>query len=228
MPFDTVSHPEAARSSKRTTSIAEMIAIGKLFYERNWVMGTSGNFSVVLEEKPIELLITASGKHKGRLTAEDFLQLSESGEIIPGAMRPSAEVRIHQAILGERKAGAILHTHSVWATLLSGFHTSSDGILIEGYEMLKGLSGVTTHEHREWLPILENSQDYIALSAQISELLKKSPEIHGIVLRRHGLYTWGKDIAEALRHVEILEFLFEVLGRKLEIDGQRNTSPQSR
>ena len=228
MPFDTVSHPEAARSSKRTTSIAEMIAIGKLFYERNWVMGTSGNFSVVLEEKPIELLITASGKHKGRLTAEDFLQLSESGEIIPGTMRPSAEVRIHQAILGERKAGAILHTHSVWATLLSGFHASSDSILIEGYEMLKGLSGVTTHEHREWLPILENSQDYISLSAQVSELLKKSPEVHGIVLRRHGLYTWGKDIAEALRHVEILEFLFEVLVRKLEIDGQRNTSPQSR
>lgn len=221
MPDNIESCANAPIPAKRDSLIAELIAIGKLFYERNWAMGTSGNFSIVLQEQPVQLLITASGKHKGMLTPQDFLQF-ENGNVIPNAMRPSAEVRIHEAILKERKGvGAILHTHSVWATLLSAFHGSSDCILIENYEMLKGLSGVTTHEHREWVPIFENSQDYISLSAQISGLLKQRPDVHGIILRRHGLYTWGKDAAEALRHVEILEFLFEVLGRKLEIEAPK-------
>jgi methylthioribulose-1-phosphate dehydratase len=81
------------------------------------------------------------------------------------------------------------------------------------YEMLKGLDGVTTHEHREWLPIFENSQDMAALARTIEAIFQRHPGSHGFLLRRHGLYTWGRDLAEARRHVEILEFLLEVLGR---------------
>ena len=83
--------------------------------------------------------------------------------------------------------------------------------------MLKGLAGITTHEHKELVPIVENSQDYIALSHVIENVLRENPKIHGIYLRRHGLYTWGKDVAEAKRHIEIFEFLFEVLGRTNQI-----------
>jgi len=90
----------------------------------------------------------------------------------------------------------------------------ADGIAIQGFEMLKGLRGVTTHEHREWLPVMENSQDYRALSAGIANVLRTHSEAHGVLLRRHGLYTWGADVAEARRHAEILEYLLEVLGRK--------------
>lgn len=79
--------------------------------------------------------------------------------------------------------------------------------------MLKGLEGVSTHEHREWLPIIENSQDMNRLAGSVEETLAKHPQAHGFLLRRHGLYTWGKDIAEAKRHVEIFEFLLEVRGR---------------
>jgi methylthioribulose-1-phosphate dehydratase len=80
--------------------------------------------------------------------------------------------------------------------------------------MLKGLAGVTTHEHRERVPVIENSQDYAELSGEVERLLTDESDIHGIYLRRHGLYTWGETIAEARRHVEIFEFLFEVLGRQ--------------
>ncbi len=215
MPSEVIS--DAIRptlSEKAAAAVAEMISVGTLFYARNWVLGTSGNFSVVIEENPPDLVITASGVHKGRLTPGDFLRIRENGKITEGTMRPSAEMPIHQAILRERKAGSILHTHSIWATLLTDVHSSSHGIEIEGYEMLKGLSGVTTHEHREWVPILENSQEYVSLSQEVSDVLRSRPDVHGILLRRHGLYTWGKNLAEALRHVEILEFLLEVLGRK--------------
>ena len=86
--------------------------------------------------------------------------------------------------------------------------------------MLKGLNGVTTHEHREWLPILENSQDMEMLAGETSRMLEENPRIHGFLIRRHGLYTWGKDLAEAARHVEILEFLLESAGRRQMMEPQ--------
>jgi methylthioribulose-1-phosphate dehydratase len=101
----------------------------------------------------------------------------------------------------------------VWSTLLSDIHGERGGFWIEGYEMLKGLQGVTTHAHREWVPIVENSQDCGALAGSMAEILRQQPATHGILLRRHGLYTWGADLEEARRHVEIMEFLLEVVGR---------------
>jgi methylthioribulose-1-phosphate dehydratase len=106
-----------------------------------------------------------------------------------------------------------LHTHSIWSTILSDVATEG-GLAIEGYEMLKGLEGVGTHEHREWLPILENTQDWAAAVPQVEAMLAQHPDAHGFLIRRHGLYTWGRALAEAKRQMEILEFLFEVMGRK--------------
>jgi methylthioribulose-1-phosphate dehydratase len=108
-------------------------------------------------------------------------------------------------------ANAVLHTHSTWSTLLSGAFDAE--LSITGYEMLKGLEGVTTHEHREPIPIIENSQDMPRLAASVEEALSNNPRAHAFLLRRHGLYTWGRGIEEAKRHVEILEFLLEAEGR---------------
>jgi methylthioribulose-1-phosphate dehydratase len=79
--------------------------------------------------------------------------------------------------------------------------------------MLKGLQGVATHEHREWIPILENDQDMPRLACAVAEVLERNPDAHAVLLRRHGLYTWGETLVEAERHVEILEFLFEAVCR---------------
>lgn len=202
-------------SNEMISAGATLAGIGRIFYEKNWVLGTSGNFSAVVSRDPFVLMITASGVNKGELSSRDFLCLNADNGLIAGSGKPSAETSIHKAIIQERGAGAILHTHSVWATLLSDLYGPAGGFLIEGYEMLKGLSGVQTHEHREWLPILANSQDYVVLSGQVVGLLRSRPEIHGILLQGHGLYTWGAHIQEARRHVEILEFLMAVSGTKL-------------
>lgn len=189
---------------------------GAEFYRRGWVLGTAGNFSALIDREPVNLCITASGNEKGGLTGEHFLEVNGDGQVTAGVGKPSAETLLHLAIYRLRPdAGSILHTHSVWGTILSDVHFENGAIEIEGYEMLKGLAGVTTHEHKEILPIVENLQDYIALSRVIENVLNDNPNIHGVYLRRHGLYTWGKDIAEAKRHVEIFEFLFEVLGRRI-------------
>jgi methylthioribulose-1-phosphate dehydratase len=127
--------------------------------------------------------------------------------------KPSDESLLHVRIVKERGAGAVLHTHSISNTMFSDLYGGEGGVKIEGYEMLKGLAGVRTHEHSEWLPIVDNSQDMNALSDTISKTLEQHRSAHGFLIRRHGLYTWGDDLAQAKRHVEILEFLLETMGR---------------
>lgn len=195
------------------TLAIQLAEVGREFYRRGWVLGTSGNFSAVINRDPLRLVITASGKDKGSLKSENFLEIDADGSVLSGDGKPSAETSLHLVIARLRNAGAILHTHSVWGTILSDIYKERGGIEVEGFEMLKGLSGVMTHEHREWLPIIENSQDYRALSATLESTLVQRPDVHAVLFHRHGLYTWGRDIEEAKRHVEIIEFLFEVLTR---------------
>jgi methylthioribulose-1-phosphate dehydratase len=209
---EATQEPRAAVASfaKTATSLAE---IGKGFYARGWVLGTSGNFSAVASREPLRLAITSTGLDKGGLVAAQFIEMDDHANVVRGDGRPSAEALLHLAIVRERNAGAVLHTHSVWSTVLSASHAPLGGIALEGYEMLKGLEGVRTHKHREWVPILENSQDMMELAERVSKTLQEAPDVHGFLLKGHGLYTWGESLQEAKRHVEILEFLMEVLVR---------------
>ena len=191
----------------------QLVEIARQCYARGWALGTSGNFSAVLSRNPLRLAITTSGVDKGTLNAEQIGEIDATGTVLRGSGQPSAEASLHLAIARARDAGAVLHTHSIWSTILSEA-ASDGGLAIEGYEMLKGLDGVRTHEHREWLPVLENTQDWAAAIPRIEAVLQAHPQAHGFLIRRHGLYTWGRDLAEAKRQVEILEFLFEVMGRK--------------
>src|SRR3989441_5996144 len=210
---------QSRRSTKRAgfnrgafgEAAACLAEIGKGFHARGWVLGTSGNFSAVISREPLRLAITSTGLDKGSLTPAQFLEMDDEANVVRGDSRPSAEALLHLAIARGVDAGAVLHTHSVWSTVLSGSHASQGGIALEGYEMLKGLEGVRTHKHREWLPILENSQDMVELGERVSKTLRDSPGIHGFLLREHGLYHWWASLQEAKRHVEILEFLMEVL-----------------
>jgi methylthioribulose-1-phosphate dehydratase len=192
---------------------AELAEIGRGFYTRGWVLGTSGNFSAVVSLEPLRLAITSSGVDKGTLSADDILLIDGEGKVLEGKGRPSAETLLHLAVVKLRGAGAVLHTHSVWSNIISDACFGEGGVKIEGHEMLKGLRGIETHEHSEWLPIIENSQDMAALAAEAARILERNPNSHGFLLRRHGLYTWGRDLTEGKRHIEIIEFLLEVLGR---------------
>lgn len=184
------------------------------FYNRGWVLGTSGNFSALLGREPLRVCITSSGKDKGRLTPDDFLLVDRDGSVLEGDGKPSAETMIHLALYEELKdCGAVFHTHSVWGNLLSDRCFDDGAIVIEGQEMLKGLSGVRTHEHAEEVPVIPNSQDYDELSRQVRQIADARKDIHGIYLHKHGLYTWAESIEDARRHIEIFEFLFEAESR---------------
>jgi methylthioribulose-1-phosphate dehydratase len=193
---------------------ANLATVAKSFHARGWLLGTSGNLSAVVERDPLRLAMSPSGVDKGELTYEQMLSIDENARIVSQhSGKPSDESLLHIRIVRERGAGAVLHTHSIWNTILSDLHASDDGVRIEGYEMLKGLHGVRTHEHSEWLPIIENSQDMPALAETIGKTLSEHKAAHGFLLRRHGLYSWGDTLAQAKRHIEILEFLLETMGQ---------------
>jgi methylthioribulose-1-phosphate dehydratase len=192
---------------------SRLVETGRGFYQRGWVLGTSGNFSAVLSRNPPRLAITSSGVDKGALNTEHILEVDPHGNVLYGRGQPSAETHLHLTLVRLREARAVLHTHSVWSTVLSDRFAEGGGVEIEGYEMLKGLEGVRTHAHREWLPIVENSQNMQELAFSLEEQLIQHPTCHGFLIRRHGLYSWGRSLEEAKRHVEILEFLLEAVGR---------------
>jgi len=183
---------------------------------RKWVPATAGNFSFRDLAGSERIFISRSGLDKGAITPADLLEIDAECRVLAGEGKPSAETALHGVIYRRfPEAGAVFHVHSVWNTLLSDRFAASGAVPLENYELLKALTGVETHDHRELVPILENSQEYARLALELEAALGNYPGAHGVLLRRHGLYTWGESVAGARRHLEALEFLFEVESRRL-------------
>jgi methylthioribulose-1-phosphate dehydratase len=204
--------------------------VAALFWQQGWSRGTSSNYSIVLNRDPFRLLLTASGKDKRRLKSTDFVVVDEEGRPVAATVeRPSAETGLHLVLGRQPGVGAVLHTHSVWGTVLSELYAPAGGFRIEGYEMLKGLTGVRSHEHCEWVPIFPNTQDIPSLAREIAK--RQIDPVHtltyGFLIRGHGLYTWGRDVEQARQHVEIFEFLFEVVARRLSLEAATSSLARS-
>ncbi|UVM48758.1 MULTISPECIES: methylthioribulose 1-phosphate dehydratase [unclassified Pseudomonas] len=185
----------------------EIIDAGRFLYGRGWSPATSSNYSTRLS--PTEALLTVSGKHKGQLGPDDVLATDMSGNSLEPGKKPSAETLLHTQLYSWRaEIGAVLHTHSVNATVLSRL-TPEAFIEFEDYELQKAFSGVSTHESRVRVPIFDNDQDIARLAAKVQPWLDAHPDCVGYLIRGHGLYTWGARMSDALRQIEAFEFLFE-------------------
>jgi methylthioribulose-1-phosphate dehydratase len=183
---------------------AELIEAGRLLYQQGLVPATSGNFSARLSGGRIA--ITVSGRHKGRLAPDDIMQVDAEGRSLDGR-RPSAETLLHiQLYRRFPDVGAVLHPHSMNATLLSRW--LRDAVVLEGYELLKAFPGIDTHECRVTVPVFDNDQDMIRLAARVEDYLDRHSPVYGYIIGGHGFYTWGATVDDALRHVEAFEYLF--------------------
>ena len=185
-----------------------IVEAGRFLYQRGWSPATSSNYSARIDERHIA--ITVSGRHKGRLGAGDVMVVDLAGRLVQSQCRSSAETRLH-TVLYELfpEVGAVLHTHSVKATVLSRLLPPGQPLTLEGYELQKAFVGVDTHEGRVQVPVFDNSQDIDALAEQTRAWFRAHPEQPGYLIRGHGLYTWGRTMDDCLRHVEAFEFLFE-------------------
>jgi methylthioribulose-1-phosphate dehydratase len=185
---------------------AELIRAGRFFFERGWVPATAGNFSARLDAT--RMVITVSGRHKGELDQNGLMVVDLAGRVLSEGKRPSAETPLHlQLYRSNSELGAVLHTHSLNATLLS--RLEREELVLEGYEVLKALPGVNTHETRVVVPIFPNDQDVPRLAARVQAYMAGHPGLRGYLIAGHGFYTWGGSVEDARRHIEAFEFLFE-------------------
>lgn len=177
---------------------------------------TSSNFSRRLDER--HAAITVSGRDKGRLVEDDIMVVDMDGQPVGDGRRPSAETLLHTQMYRRfAEIGCVLHTHSKVQTIASRLYSGSGHVPIEGYELLKAFAGNDTHETRIDVPVLSNTQDMRTLAAQVDALLDRQC-MWGYLIDGHGLYTWGRDMGEARRHLDAFEFL---LGCELELRRMR-------
>lgn len=183
----------------------QLIAAGRFIDRKGWVPATSGNFSARLPDGTIA--ITVSGKHKGQLELADIMLIDADAQALDGK-KPSAETVLHTSLYQRfPSVQAILHPHPLTATLISRLFSSE--LVLKDYELLKALSGITTHETEVRIPIFANDQDIPRLAAQVDRYLDAADTCYAYIIAGHGLYTWGASVADALRHLEALDFLFE-------------------
>lgn len=205
-------------STTRLHDLAQLL-IGNVreLAQAGWTPATSSNFSHRLDDQ--HAAITVSGRDKGRLVEDDIMVVDFDGRPVGRQLRPSAETLLHTQLYRRYPdIGCVLHTHSPVQTIASRLFAGEGRIHLEGYELLKAFEGNTTHEMAIEVPVFANTQDMNVLAAQVDALLDKQC-MWGYLIDGHGLYAWGRNMAEARRHLEAFEFLLhcELELRKLRV-----------
>lgn len=187
---------------------SDIAAIGRFADLRGWVPATGGNFSCRIDQR--SMAVTRSGIDKGNITAKDLIVVALDWGMSPMPAGVSAETPLHVARYeADPEVGAVLHVHTIAATVLSRVDALKGHVLLDGFEMQKALDGITTHESTVELPIFANDQDTSALAYRIEQTLGSSPRVPAYLLAGHGLYAWGATMKDARRHLEGMEFLLQ-------------------
>ena len=171
-----------------------------------WTPATSSNFSMRVDAT--HAAITVSGKHKGRLGRDDIMLIDLDGNAVGTDARPSAETALHTQIYRRwPKMHSVLHTHSRTQSVASRLFADDGVIQLQGWELQKAISGYHSHDSVLEIPVFPNTQHMPDLVAQVDAWLDSGKPLHAYLINGHGIYTWGRDMAETRRHLEALEFL---------------------
>lgn len=204
--LDIMQKPNFIKTANDLAQVVQFLAA------QGWTPATSSNFSARIPDENALFAISQSGVDKTAFAAEHVMVVDEHGRAVaPLDAKPSAETLLHTLLYEDPDVGSVLHTHSLPATVLSMRHLDQGMLQFAGLEILKGLRGNQTHDLTETLPIFPNSQDMVTLAKAVRRYGREHPEMHGFLIAGHGLYTWGRDLREAKRHIETLEFLMAYL-----------------
>ncbi|WP_131997191.1 methylthioribulose 1-phosphate dehydratase [Dokdonella fugitiva] len=184
----------------------EIADAGRELGALGWTPATSSNFSMRLDAG--HAAVTISGRDKGRLGIDDIMVVDLDGHPVGTEARPSAETALHTQVYRRfPAAGAVLHTHSRAQSVASRLFAPRGVVRFEGWELQKAIAGYTTHASVLDLPVFPNTQEMPELVARVDAWLDAGKPLHGYLIDGHGIYTWGKDMAETRRHLEAFEFL---------------------
>ncbi len=191
----------------------DIASAGRDLAARGWTPATSSNFSMRVDAS--HAAVTISGRDKGRLSTDDVMLVDLQGAAVGTAARPSAETALHVQIYRRfPDARAVLHTHSRNQSVASRLYAAEGLVRFSGWELQKAIAGYSTHDSVLDLPVFPNTQDMAELVARVDAWLDAGKPLHGYLIDGHGIYTWGRDMAEARRHLEAFDFL---LGCELDL-----------
>ncbi|MDE3009435.1 MAG: methylthioribulose 1-phosphate dehydratase [Pseudomonadota bacterium] len=184
-----------------------LIVLGRELAALGMLPATSGNLS--LRIAPGRALMTCSGCDKGLLGMDDFL-LGEIAAAPPAGA--SAEAPLHLALYRQfADAACVLHVHSRASAVLSrlALAAAQSELRLQGWELQKAIAGQVSHEAVLALPVFANDQDTARLADAVAARLAGAVQPYAYLLAGHGLYAWGRDAAEARRHVVALDVLLQ-------------------
>lgn len=198
----------------RLAQCADAIAdAARGFAALGWTPATSSNFSMRLD--PDHVAITVSGRNKGQLGRDDIMVVDMHDQPVTTESRPSAETSLHTQVYRRMpQIQAVLHTHSRTQSVASRLFSSEGRVRLQGWELQKAVSGYSTHDSTLDIPVFPNTQHMPDLVERIDAWLDAGHPLHAYLIDGHGLYTWGRSMDEARRHLEAVEFL---LGCELDL-----------
>jgi methylthioribulose-1-phosphate dehydratase len=207
------------------TPSALIVELCKQFYAQGWVSGTGGGMSI---RKDGRIYIAPSGVQKERIGEDDLYVMDEAGAVLqqpttPG-LTPSACQPLFFNAFRLRDAGAVIHSHSMWAMLATLVH--GDTFELSELEMIKGIEGHGYHD-RLVVPIIENTAHERDLADSMAAAIEAHPRAHAVLVRRHGVYVWGRDWTQAKTHAECYHYLFEAAVRMAQLGLGDQTTARS-
>lgn len=196
----------SAQPSNASSAKELICELCRLFYQQGWVSGTGGGISIREGDR---VYMAPSGVQKERLQPEDLFELDRDGKVLKapaGDSKLSACAPLFLHAFELRDAGAVIHSHSMnamLATLVFG-----DELRVTYLEMMKGIRGTGYHDELV-VPILENTAHECDLADAMADAMRRYPKTFAVLVRRHGVYVWGRDWVEAKTHAECYDYLFE-------------------
>lgn len=168
--------------------------------------------------------MSPSGVQKERMVPDDIYVMTAAGEVIHEGVNPEGvKLKLSQchplfmSAYMHRNSGAVIHTHSIHAVLVSLL--CGDEFRATHMEMIKGI------EHHGYLselviPIIDNTPQEEDLRDSLTAALLKYPKANAVIVRRHGIYVWGRDWRHAKAQCECLDYVMQlaVEMRKLGMD----------
>jgi methylthioribulose-1-phosphate dehydratase len=192
-----------------------IVELCRQFYAQGWVSGTGGGMSIRQDGR---IYMAPSGVQKERLREEDLFVLDEAGTVLRAPDAPGLTLSACQPLFMNafrlRDAGAVIHSHAMPAMLATLLYR--DAFECTQLEMIKGIAGHGYHD-RLLVPIIENTAHECDLADSMAAAIAAHPRSHAVLVRRHGVYIWGRDWAEAKTHAECYHYLFDAAVRMAQL-----------
>ncbi len=201
-------------SDARHESIPELICeLCRQFYDLGWVSGTGGGISI---RGPEGIYMAPSGVQKERLRPEDIYLLDERvlDDAVVKCAPADASLKISECrplfynAFRLRGAGAVMHSHSLWAVLASKMFAQE--FVCQGLEMQKGLRGLGCFDTLR-VPIIANTAREAQLTASMEAAMIAYPDVDAVLVAGHGVYVWGATWAQAKTQAECFDYLFRAV-----------------